>query len=589
MLVATRKITPVPPTTAAAMSSPRPLGGAGGGGTGGGVNTGAGGGVTAGSGSDHEGLIASVGSVSDAAGSPTGAGGGVPASPGGPGVGGGAEGGASAGGVARGGSAVGGAGGDAGGGAEGGGAEGGGALVGGARVGADEGGGAEGGGAAVGGEAEGGATVIGGDAGGAAVGAAGAASTTNASHEAARTAELSMGTPIHTALRRRIDHPPWDECGSHGRQRLRRALGRSDGALRWLARERYGTIASRLMRIQILEIGIEGFRAIREPLMVTLEHPRGGALGRVVLAGSNGSGKTSVLEAILLALGREDLVVRDLPAANRGDHWRVEVPPGGKIHLRCRILDQPSLFGSEVSITRTADRWESRYEPSGHEISAEEIRAWFGGASIEYFSSWRAPMLPGGVQPALRGGRPPDDNEANRLWRLKLRIVNERTRRAFARDGQEPSQARDESWLRRINEVWASFHADGSTIDADIVDPRAEDPYYDLFVFDGSTRRCSIDQISSGELELVTMAGTLLLSDFDGLLLVDEPELHLHREWQTQLMDAFAAMAPGAQVIVATHADAPWDQVYSFERFFLARPGDPRGGNRRLRAVPTEQ
>ena len=26
----------------------------------------------------------------------------------------------------------------------------------------------------------------------------------------------------------------------------------------------------------------------------------------------------------------------------------------------------------------------------------------------------------------------------------------------------------------------------------------------------------------------------------------------------------------------AGHADAPWDQVYSYERFFLAAPNDPR-------------
>jgi predicted ATPase len=341
------------------------------------------------------------------------------------------------------------------------------------------------------------------------------------------------------------------------------------------------------MRIRILHIGIEGFRAIRERLELALEHPKGGALDRVVLAGSNGSGKTSVLEAILIALGQEELVVRDLPAADRGDHWRVEIPPGASIRLRCKHVDQSTLFGSEFVVTRTADRWELRYEPSGLELPPGEVRAYLQGLAIEYFSSWRAPILPGGLQPATRGGRPPGDNEANRLWRLKQRIINERARRAFERGAS--TTAEDELWLQRINEVWAAFHRDESTIDAGIVDPKSEDPTFDLFVFDGPARRCSIDQVSSGELELVTMAGTLLLSDFDGLLLVDEPELHLHREWQTQLVDALTTMAPCAQILIATHADAPWDQVYSFERFFLARPGDPRGGDRRLRAVATEE
>ena len=81
------------------------------------------------------------------------------------------------------------------------------------------------------------------------------------------------------------------------------------------------------------------------------------------------------------------------------------------------------------------------------------------------------------------------------------------------------------------------------------------------------------------------MAGTLILADFDGLLLIDEPELHLHRQWQTQLMDALRSAAPHAQLWVATHADAPWDQAYSFERFFLAPAGDPRTSRPRLAAA----
>jgi energy-coupling factor transporter ATP-binding protein EcfA2 len=335
------------------------------------------------------------------------------------------------------------------------------------------------------------------------------------------------------------------------------------------------------MRIRIVEISIEGFRAIREPLTLALAHPKGGALSRVVLAGPNGSGKTSVLEAILIALGHEELVVRDLPAADRGDHWRVEIPPGAKIVLRCKCVGQPHFVGlgswSDFVVDRTADRWELRWRDiaGGDNVETEpgKVRELLHEVAIEYFSSWRAPILPGGLQPVTRGGCPPGGNETNRLWRLKQQIINERARRAFERD---PSLAKDAQWLRRLNEVWVTFHADGSTIDADIVDPETDDPTFDLFVFDGPTRRCSIDQVSSGELELVTMAGTLLLCGFDGLLLVDEPELHLHREWQTQLVDTLMAMAPQAQLFMATHADAPWDQVYSFERFFLARRGDLR-------------
>lgn len=333
------------------------------------------------------------------------------------------------------------------------------------------------------------------------------------------------------------------------------------------------------MGIRIQRIRIEGFRAIRGALELEWVDPRGDPLDRVVLAGPNGSGKTSVLEGLLLALGREELVARDLPAIERGDHWRVVVPSGAQITVECHGQPaSPDLFGPHDGFTviRSADRWELHgVNLSGDEVvwsSEPTIRQFLGQIPVEYFSSWRSPILPGGLQPTTRG-RQPTDNEANRLRRLKQRIINERARRAFSR---ESTRGEDERWLARINEVWLAFHADGSTIDADIVEPDADDPVFDVFVFDGSDRRCSIDQVSSGELELLTMAGTLILDGFDGLLLIDEPELHLHPQWQGQLMDALRAAAPDAQLLVSTHADAPWDQAYSFERFFLAPAGDPR-------------
>lgn len=327
------------------------------------------------------------------------------------------------------------------------------------------------------------------------------------------------------------------------------------------------------MRIEIKSVSIEGFRAIRGSLDLPWSDAADRPLHRVVLAGPNGSGKTTVLEAILLALGREDLIVRDLPAARRGDHWRVELPPGARVQLHCQRSDLPGLPPKRFVVTRSADRWEILREGDGTVVTDPvAIRNDLAQIPVEYFSSWRAPILPGGLEPTT-SGRPLVDNEANRLRRLKQRIINERARGSIARDS---STAHDVEWLNQINAVWSEFHRDGSIIDADVVDAGAEDALFDLFVFDGKTRRCSIDQVSSGELELLTIAGTLLLARFAGLLLIDEPELHLHRQWQTGLLNALTAMAPDAQLIIATHADAPWDQVLSFERFFLAPAGDPR-------------
>src|SRR5205814_9850330 len=56
-------------------------------------------------------------------------------------------------------------------------------------------------------------------------------------------------------------------------------------------------------RVALREIEIENFRGI-EHLSLSFTTPRGDASDIAVLAGPNGSGKTAVLEACLIALGR---------------------------------------------------------------------------------------------------------------------------------------------------------------------------------------------------------------------------------------------------------------------------------------------
>ena len=73
-----------------------------------------------------------------------------------------------------------------------------------------------------------------------------------------------------------------------------------------------------------------------------------------------------------------------------------------------------------------------------------------------------------------------------------------------------------------------------------------------------------------------------------GWWIVDEPELHLHPEWRAGIMDALRALAPRAQIIVATHADEPWDQAMSFERFLLVPPDDLRSEEQRQAASAEE-
>ena len=195
------------------------------------------------------------------------------------------------------------------------------------------------------------------------------------------------------------------------------------------------------------------------------------------------------------------------------------------------------------------------------------------GLKVEYFSSRRRAALLGAVEPSTAGDLP-EDSEANRLTRFKRRLMQQIQRRFPGYTGPEP---RDQLWLERLNAFWREFRSDGTTFSLQLVDPNNLDAAaWDLYLSRGPTRLHASDVMSSGEVELLAMVAPLITSDFDGVLLFDEPELHMHPEWQGRIVPALRALCPDAQIIIATHADEPWDRAYTFQRFLLVPSDDPR-------------
>jgi hypothetical protein len=193
---------------------------------------------------------------------------------------------------------------------------------------------------------------------------------------------------------------------------------------------------------------------------------------------------------------------------------------------------------------------------------------------VEYFSSWRTPRLVGPVRP-LGSGRRPADNETNRLWRLKQRIADELMRLGYQRSTHANTSSKLETWMEQLNRAWRRFHRnDGTRIASELVE-LDEGLFIDLVVKRGDDRICSVDQLSSGDIEVLVFAQWVILNDVQsGLLVIDEPELHLHPSWQATILPALRELAPGLQLLVATHSDAVWDQAS--ERFLLVDESDPR-------------
>ncbi|MCQ2126205.1 MAG: ATP-binding protein [Bacteroidaceae bacterium] len=63
--------------------------------------------------------------------------------------------------------------------------------------------------------------------------------------------------------------------------------------------------------------------------------------------------------------------------------------------------------------------------------------------------------------------------------------------------------------------------------------------------------------LSSGEKQLLVIMLTMLVQDMKPcILLMDEPEISLHIEWQQQLLNRVRQLNPNAQIIMTTHSPA---------------------------------
>ena len=81
-----------------------------------------------------------------------------------------------------------------------------------------------------------------------------------------------------------------------------------------------------------------------------------------------------------------------------------------------------------------------------------------------------------------------------------------------------------------------------------------------------SKRKCGLKALSSGEKHLLRIfVETIRIAE--STILIDEPELSLHVDWQRTLIDSMRLLNPAAQIIVASHspevmADLPDSKIF---------------------------
>ncbi|MEY4768790.1 MAG: hypothetical protein RL637_1429, partial [Pseudomonadota bacterium] len=113
-------------------------------------------------------------------------------------------------------------------------------------------------------------------------------------------------------------------------------------------------------------------------------------------------------------------------------------------------------------------------------------------------------------------------------------------------------------FLAMVNELFAETHKK--------INPDREELEFKL----GNTE-INAYQLSSGEKQLLVILLTVLVQDNKpAILLMDEPEISLHIEWQRKLVQYIRELNPNVQIIIATHSpdiimDGWLDKVFNLQ------------------------
>jgi hypothetical protein len=341
---------------------------------------------------------------------------------------------------------------------------------------------------------------------------------------------------------------------------------------------------------------LEGFKCFKDEFRLTIPPPEAeGDLDVIVLGGDNGSGKTSVLEGILFGL----LCHSALPILPTTDRigsllGTVTSEPADRLsravvalrnvesaNFRISLSVKESGAEQKVVVSSAHDHYPSDiqvHHPRGRSAAAEampspsqwdawlleacDLVLWHGSeplvaSPVLYLHSYREvamrdPLIEEVLDYGSGGDGKPRGSVAP-LSRFKLDAIEAVLGSKGAVEGLDPEASQAD--LDALSGLLSAF-VSGARIHEQVNRGGAGHSGLLVTPADGSTR-LPFNFLSSGQKEIIS---TLFLiweytRDCPSVVLIDEPELHLHPQWHDDFMHELHALAPYNQYIIATHSE----------------------------------
>lgn len=256
-----------------------------------------------------------------------------------------------------------------------------------------------------------------------------------------------------------------------------------------------------------------------------------------IICGQNGIGKTTILDCLAQSFGINDTSIKRNAGTEKGN-WSVNVLINGT--NQSKPFDITAFHPNE-----------HRYQSQGFYQNANDIIVFKTHRDIPYQHLGSLNTDPQKdfyqfARETMQGSLPND---------LKNWFVNRHLWSAH------PNHL-DEQQIKNINLAKECFSILNPSISFSKVNPNSND-----IMLNTPNGEIYFEYLSSGykscmavliglikEIEFRYKNPSKFIKDFDGIVFIDEIDLHLHPEWQAKIYEALKIILPNAQIFTSTHS-----------------------------------
>ncbi len=347
--------------------------------------------------------------------------------------------------------------------------------------------------------------------------------------------------------------------------------------------------------IKIKSVGIKNFKGIKQLRLDFIYPQTDKILDNIVIYGINGSGKSTILEAIYLCLIVASTYHRNSDL-KRIENYLVDYISLGskwiynneeKLILNITIIDNKRPINATLTYHKK-DGLEWRIE--NNQKLSEDFQK-----SFTFLSSYRL-LNPTTVQTA--GDWSEIERIEDDILRNRARLIRDPRHLMYRRDNYFPSLSlqfennyktvkqylvnlitdkkvgaiteENEKILTKIKESFKIFFPKKEFLEQLSRTENIKD--YRLMIKNEDGSLVDLDQLSSGEREIIAFFTYLCTKSINtSILIIDEPELHLHSKWQSILLYAIHQIFPNTQLFLATHSNEIHQSSSASELFELQK------------------